>query len=456
MRGRILTVGLVAVAAVAFPGIDAATATAQRSATRPSAARQVPPNQDALFSPTTVWTAHLRFTPEQWAAIRPVQGAGRGSYSSTDWLQGQEGHRNGWGVVNGVEFEYVHADLDIAGRTFRDVAVRYKGNGTYLSGRSSGKVSFKVDLNKYVKGQKLLGLSTLNFHNMIVDPGFMNEALAYRLYRDAGVPASRTAYVKVSVTVGTQPARDHGLFLLVENVDTNFIQARLKLGDGAILKPSTRDPFVDRGAAWSKYNQTYDPKTDLTDAEKQRIIEFCQFVSRATDRDFVARIGNYVDVEAFARYMAVLVWLSNPDSILERGQNYYVYLHPQTGRLHFMPWDQDHSFGTFHRTSLAPYETSNIHVPWVRGVRFLERMNTVPAYRTAYLARMREFSSTLFAPARFSAQVAELAPVTRSGLQNEPARIPAFERHASGQAGILRFAPARTKSVIDQLGRAGR
>jgi hypothetical protein len=441
--GALLTVGL------------ETTPDAQRNAPGPqAAAARTPTTQDALLSPTTVWTAHLRFTPEQWAAIRPVQGAGRGSFSSTDWLQGAEGHRNGWGVVNGVEFEYVHADLEFAGRTFRDVAVRYKGNGTYLSGRQSGKISFKVDLNKYVKGQKLLDLSTLNFHNMIADPGLMNETLAYRLYRDAGVHASRTAYVKVSVTVGNQPTRDHGLFALVENVDTNFIHARLERRDGGILKPSTRNPFVDRGTVWAKYNQTYDPKTTLTEAEQERVIEFCQFVSRAPDRDFIARIGNYVDVEAFARYMAVVVWLSNPDSILERGQNYYVYLHPGTRRLHFMPWDQDHSFGNFLRTSLAPYETADVHVPWVRGVRFLERMNTVPAYRTAYLARMREFSATLFTPSRFAAQVAELAPAVRAALQSEPARIAAFERGIAGQTGILRFAPARTRSVIEQLARS--
>jgi hypothetical protein len=211
---------------------------------------------------------------------------------------------------------------------------------------------------------------------------------------------------------------------------------------------------VDRGTVWAKYNQTYDPKTTLTEAEQERVIEFCQFVSRAPDRDFIARIGNYVDVEAFARYMAVVVWLSNPDSILERGQNYYVYLHPGTRRLHFMPWDQDHSFGNFLRTSLAPYETADVHVPWVRGVRFLERMNTVPAYRTAYLARMREFSATLFTPSRFAAQVAELAPAVRAALQSEPARIAAFERGIAGQTGILRFAPARTRSVIEQLARS--
>ena len=84
------------------------------------------------------------------------------------------------------------------------------------------------------------------------------------------------------------------------------------------------------------------------------MIEFCQFVSRADDRDFAARIGSFVDIEAFARYMAVVAWLSNPDSILERGQNYYVYLHPQTRKLYFMPWDQDHSFGNFLRHVARP------------------------------------------------------------------------------------------------------
>ena len=51
---------------------------------------------------------------------------------------------------------------------FKDVGVRFKGNATY-SPRSiaADKNSYKVDLNKYVKGQKLAGVSTLNFHNSI-------------------------------------------------------------------------------------------------------------------------------------------------------------------------------------------------------------------------------------------------------------------------------------------------
>jgi len=38
------------------------------------------------------------------------------------------------------------------GQVFKDVAVRYKGNGTFMQSRGSLKRSLKVDLNKYVKG----------------------------------------------------------------------------------------------------------------------------------------------------------------------------------------------------------------------------------------------------------------------------------------------------------------
>jgi hypothetical protein len=74
-------------------------------------------------------------------------------------------------------------------KEFKDVAVRYKGNGTFMESRASTKRSFKIELNKYVKGQKLKGLTTLNLHCNVTDTSWMNEILSYRLYRDAKVPA---------------------------------------------------------------------------------------------------------------------------------------------------------------------------------------------------------------------------------------------------------------------------
>ena len=241
----------------------------------------------------------------------------------------------------------MHATLQIDDWTFRDVAVRYKGNGSYLrAARGSDKISLKVDLNKYVKGQKLAGLTTINFQNNITDVGWMNEVLAYRLYRDAGALAPRTAYAQVYLTVEGQGEKRYlGLYSVSENVDENFAEERFGTRKGAIFKPSTQELFTDWGADWAAYNQSYDPKTDLTDAQKQRVIALGRLVSGATDEEFAATIGDYVDLDDFARYFAVLVWLANHDSLLQNGQNFYTYLHPDTNRMHFIAWDQDFSFG---------------------------------------------------------------------------------------------------------------
>jgi len=411
--------------------------------------------QADLFQPRTIWTAHLTFAADQWKAMEPTRApVTPANRASGEWLQGAAGNRNGWGAANGVEFHYVHADLEFAGGQFRDVGVRFKGNGTYLDARGTGKFPLKVDLNKYVKGQKLAGVETLNFHNNVTDPGAMNEVLAYRLYRDAGVPAPRSSYVRVYLTVTGQTSKKYlGLYTLAENVDENFLQARFGSGAGALLKPVTVNPFKDLGNDWARYIQTYDPKSDLDTAEQQRLIEFCRFVTHASDADFAARIGEFVDLEAFARYYAVLVWINNIDSLLDRGQNFYVHLGPKTRRLTFIPWDQDHSFGGFASVERRPYETGSITKPWSDNIRFLARMYAVPGFRTMYFARLREFSDTIFKPERFATQVAEIAPLIRPVVADEPGLLPRFDAVAGGRTGLIPFTAARARSVTAQLAR---
>lgn len=116
-------------------------------------------------------------------------------------LQGPPGARNGLASAAGIEFVYVHADLEFQGQTIKDVGVRYKGNGTWMN-QPGNKHSMKVDINHFKHLQKFAGIAKLNLHNNIIDPSFMNEVLSHKLYRDAGVPAPRTAYARVYVTVG--------------------------------------------------------------------------------------------------------------------------------------------------------------------------------------------------------------------------------------------------------------
>src|SRR4029079_3293323 len=142
-------------------------------------------------------------------------------------LQGREGARNGLASAMGIEFKYVHADLDFEGTTIKNIAVRYKGNGTFIQSRSGPKRSMKIDLDEFDKKQDLAGVKKLNLNTGVTDGSEMNEVLSPRLFRDAGVPAPRTAYARVYVTVpGKYDRQFLGLYSLVENIDGDFLKDR--------------------------------------------------------------------------------------------------------------------------------------------------------------------------------------------------------------------------------------
>lgn len=375
--------------------------------------------------------------------------------------------RNGISAASGVDFEYVHADLDFDGTLLRNIAVRYKGNNTYMQSRNSIKRPLKLDLNKYLKGQKLAGLTKLNLHNNVTDASWMNEPLSYRLFRDAGVPAPRTAYARVFITVpGKYDRKYFGLYSLVEDIDGKFAADRFDTSAGANFKPVTRELFAYLGEDWAKYERIYDPKTELTAKQQLRVIEFTKLVASASDSDFASALPNFLDLDEFARFMAVTVLLCNNDSILSMGQNFYVYLHPATNRFLFLPWDLDHSFGQF------PMGGSDLSIqkPWQGQNRFLERVFAVPAFKSAYLTRIAEFNKTLFVSDRIASQVDETAAAIRPAVSEESqSKLARFDKVVAGQAvemdmpggpgpglmgamkPIKAFVGPRERSVADQL-----
>lgn len=426
-------------------------------------ARPVP---NALFQDTRIITVNLTFTPQEFAALRPLRVAGGGSRES--WLQGAEGHRNGLSASRGIEFPYVHATATVDGKLVRDIGVRYKGNGTFNLGQRVNKASFKLDLNHYVKGQKIAGVKMLNLHSNVTDASYTNEVLAFRVFRAAGVPAPRTSYARVTITVpGKYTNAYYGLFSLTENPDEPFVVDRGMPAAGAIFKPVTGSLFRDLGKDWARYNQTYDPKTPLTPAQKQRVIDFSGVVTSSTDAQFTAVVADYLDLDNAARFLAVTVWLSDLDGILGSGQNYYLYLDPRTNRFSFMAWDQDHSFGQFFTGSQRQREQLSIQRPWNGGNRFLERLFKVDAFKTLYLRYLDEFSRTILSPDPLARQVDEIAALIRPAVREESAdRLARLEKTVAGQPApvddgmfsganvpIKPFSRARAESVRQQLGK---
>jgi DNA-directed RNA polymerase specialized sigma24 family protein len=438
----------------------------------PSAAA-VRSGQD-IYRGTNIWPAHLSFSRAAWKQLEPKRITPLANFLQPDGtvlLRHPEASRSGLAGVLGWDFQWTHADLELGGRLFTNVAARFKGNGTYLSSLHGHKRPFKVDLNEFVKGQKLGGADELNFHNLIDDRSCMSDSLAYEFFRDAGVPAPRTAYAYLSVTVeGKWTRKPLGLYAMVQPIDEEFAREHFGSKKTVIFKPVTYELFRHLGDDWSAYEAIYDPKKPLTAPQQRRIIELARLVTYADDAEFERRIGEFIDVHAFARFLAGEVLLSAYDSFLSNGQNFYMYLDPRSNKVGFIPWDMDLAWGGFFLLGTTRQrEQASIWHPWVGEHRFVERMLNVPEFRELYRARLEEFLAQLFIPERLHRRVNELSAAIREAVAAESDfRLGHFDEAVSDRATprpdrpkpygadrpvhqLKPFIVNRVKSVRDQL-----
>jgi len=386
-----------------------------------------------LFRPTNVWAVHLSFTSNQWAALGPKNVPAVPGFIRPDGsviLRNTNASRAGVAGVLGLDLPWSQSSVEFADVVFTNVGVRFKGNGTLLGALRTYKRSFKVDLNKQVKSQQLVGRQTLNFGNLSADFSFLSDALAYEFYRDAGVPAPRTAFARLLLTIdGRFDGRLLGLYVMVENPDAEWAREQFGVEGVALFKPVTYELFKDLGDDWKAYEAIYDPKTKTKPKHQRRVIELAKFVTAASDGDFAARVGEFIELDKFARFLACEVILSNYDSILDNGQNFLLYLDPRTDKFGFIPWDLDHSWGEFPMIGTADSrERASLWHPWVGENRFIERMLKAEPFRERYRREVERLLAALFVPERLNRRLDELAAVVRPFIAEESTnRLAKFE-----------------------------
>lgn len=397
--------------------------------------RQAGALQDAghLFNSTNIWDVHLRFTSNEWAALGPKLIPPVPAFNKGDGrivLMNPEASRPGLAGVLGFDFPWSKGSLEFGGRLFGDVAIRFKGNGTFLSGMGSYKRPFKMDLNENVSHQSLAGRTKLNLANLLAENSMLTDTMAFEFYRAAGVPAVRTAFARLLLTIdGRFDNRLLGLYLLIEDPDKKWAREAFGTDGVAVLKPVTYEPLKYLGDDWKNYEAVYHPKTQVPAAQRRRLIDLTRLCTNADDTEFSRRIGEFIDLEEFATWLACEVTLANYDGLLTTGQNYLMCLDPRTDRFSFSPWDLDHSWGEFpFINTAADRERASIWHPWTGKNRFLERMLAQEPFRALYRQELDRLQQTLFQPERLGRRLDELADLIRPFVAEESTnRLAKFE-----------------------------
>jgi spore coat protein H len=357
---------------------------------------------------------------------------------------------------------YVPATLTYDGVVVPQVGVRFKGNSSRRSVQQMGseRYSFKVDIDKIVAGQKLLGIDKLNLNNGFKDPSYLRERLGTETYRALGVPASRSAFVRL-----TKNGVPFGLYLAVEQVDKDFLRAHFADDSGNLYKPEIPDgDLVWRGADIASYPKL-ELKTNTAAPDHTAVLHLLEVLGTAADVELETELGAVFDVDSFLRYLAVTATLVNLDSYVGMAHNYYLYEDQTTGRFVVIPWDTNESFGNF-GCMFAPgallslsYAQPICGDPATRPL--VTRVLSVPAWRARYEALLRELLAGAFAPARVATDVDTFAALIRADVAADPTRFFStadFETNLTTDLqigrtifGLTSFAERREAALLGQL-----
>jgi len=407
----------------------------------------------SIFGPTKVHEFHLEVTPVEWTKMQAT--GGKNPFAGMFGLGGPKDKTPDKDVPKstdihkgggfGLEFPWVYAALTAEGKTYTDIGVRYKGNGSYLPSTGQLRRNLKIDLDRYHEGQTFHGLKQITLNSGAADPTRYREALAYPVYRAAGVPAPRVALAEVTLTVpGKYDKEMVGLFTFVESVDKKFLKDNFRDGSGLLLKPEPkgggqRKPFDFVGEDWDKYKAWMAPKREPTKAEARRVMDFARLIHQASDAEFRRDIASYLDVDGFLRFFAVTALVCNMDSMFTIGHNVLIYLNPKTNQFVFMPWDLDLSFGGFFFFG-TPSNQADISVkhPYGGSVKLVDRLLDWQDAAEKYKKILEELTTTCFTKEKLLADIEAIDKAAGPILEKEKSAAKARKENSGGGFG---FAP---------------
>lgn len=405
--------------------------------------------------------------------------------------------------------EYYACTVVIDGETFKNVAIRGKGN-TSLSQVTNDRYSYKIEFDHYTDALTYHGLDKLCLNNIIQDNTYMKDYLCYQMMQQVGVAAPLCSYAYLTVN-----GEDWGLYLAVEAVEESFLQRSYGSDYGELYKPDSTEMGGGRGngedftmpdtaenaaentaestaadttagfpngqmpdgfsggapdmgggnfAGGSgsadvllqyidddpdSYSNIFDnAKTSCSEADKARLIAALKTLSGED-------ASSAVDADMVIRYFVAHNFVLNFDSYTgSMIHNYYLY--EKGGQLQMIPWDYNLAFGGFQSsggaTALVNYP---IDTP-VSGGSIDERPMLAwifadEEYTALYHQYFAEFIAEYFDSGYFSDMMDSVKAMIAPYVQQDPTKFCTYEEFETGIDTLKAFCLLRAESISAQL-----
>ncbi len=345
------------------------------------------PNFDEVFDDTEVKRLDFVVTEQRWQSMLDNMTDLYGEF-------GASGGTPGGGLVDADDPIFVPAEVFYNDRQWYKVGIRFKGNSSLQSSWQWGvlKLSFKLDFDEYeddypqIDNQRFYGFKKFSLKNNYDDKSFMRDKVAAKVFENAGLAVSHTAFYTLYVDHGNGPEY-FGLYTLVEEVDNTVIKTQFSDDNGNLYKPEEAGAsFVNGTFSEADFEKkTNEDEADWTDI--QTLFAALHDESRTTDPvTWRTNLDAIFNTDIFLNYLAINTVIQNWDTYGRMTQNYYLYNDPDNSTLTWIPWDMNESLQEGKMGGSLALDFSNIQLG---GWPLIEYLYADDVYKAKYDAFVR-------------------------------------------------------------------
>lgn len=362
-------------------------------------------------------------------------------------------------IASAASEEYNTADVVIDGESYKNVGIRAKGNTSLstVASLDSERYSLKIEFDHYDSTQSYHGLDKLSLNNLIQDSTMMKDYLTYTMMNEFGVRSSLCSYVFITVN-----GEDWGLYLAVEGVEESFLERNYGSDYGELYKPDSMSfgggrgngKDFDMGSSDVKLQYIDDEldsysniwnnaKTDITEADQNRLVESLKKLSSGED------IESVVDIEQVLRYFVVHNYVCNDDSYTGMMVHNY-YLYEKDGQLAMIPWDYNLGFGTFSAGDATSTVNTPIDSPVSGGSSDRPMLNWI-FENEEYTELYHQYFAELLNRVDIQGMIDNAYDLIQSYVEKDPTAFYTYEEFTLGVETLRQFCSLRNESISMQL-----
>lgn len=381
----------------------------------------------------------------------------------------------------------------------------------------NNRYSFKIEFDHYQTGKTYYGLDKLCLNNLIQDKTYMKDYLSYTLMARMGVSSPLCSFVQINVngsawglylavegiedsflmrnygknsgelykpdSMSFGGGRGNGADFDMDDFREKFENSDSdSTGDSSLTPPDMGDMTPPGGMGGGggggkggdmgggrgsddvklqyidddpdSYSNIFDnAKTDITDADKERLIASLKALSEGED------VESVVDVDKVIRYFVVHNFLCNGDSYTgSMVHNYYLY--EKDGVLSMIPWDYNLAFGAFssgmggtgdaagevNSPIDSPVSSGDIESrPMVAWIFASEE------YTELYHDIYAEFIESTFTSGWFEEEIERVTQIIAPYVESNTNGFFSYDEFVTGAAALKQFCLKRAESITGQL-----